>query len=118
MTKAMRPPADSDVKRFNPAKTRGKKARYTLRLYVAGFRQSSRNAIANIRRICDKHFEGSANLEVIDIYQQPELAAAQQIIASPTLIKEAPAPFRRVVGDLSDTTKVLAALGVRVHPPA
>ena len=114
----MTAPADSDIERFNTAKTRRKKARYTLRLYVAGFRQRSRNAIANIRSICDKHFEGRADLEIIDLYQQPELAAAQQVIVTPTLIKEAPAPLRRMIGDLSDTSKVLAALGVRVHPPA
>jgi circadian clock protein KaiB len=109
---------DNSVRHFNLAEARRKKARYTLRLYISGLRQRSRNAIANIRRICDEYLEGRVDLEVIDIYQQPELAAAQQIVASPTLIKAAPAPLRRVIGDLSDTRNVISALGLRVHPTA
>lgn len=112
----MKTPADSDMK--GVAKTRRSKGRYRLSLYITGFRQRSHNAIADIRRICDKELEGRADLEVIDIYQQPERAAAQQIIASPTLVKEAPAPVRRLIGDLSDTRKVLAALDIRMLPAA
>jgi circadian clock protein KaiB len=95
-------------------KTRRSEGRFRLRLYISGFRQRSRNAIADVRRICDKDLEGRADLEVIDIYQQPDRAAAQQIIASPTLVKEAPAPVRRLIGDLSDTQRVMAALDIRI----
>lgn len=89
--------------------------RYNLRLYVAGSTARSMLAVKNIRTICERHLAGLYDLEVIDIYQQPELAAGAQIIAAPTLIKLAPEPARRAIGDLSDEHKVLSTLSLPIH---
>ena len=86
--------------------------RYSLRLYVAGSTARSMLAVKNIRHICDRHLAGLYDLEVIDIYQHPEAAAAAQIIAAPTLVKLSPEPCRRAIGDLSNDEKVLSALGL------
>ncbi len=85
-------------------------AKYVLRLFVSGATLRSANAIANIRAICEKELAGRYELEVIDIYQQPELARSHQIIAVPTLIKSLPSPIRLLVGDLSQEEKVLVGL--------
>ena len=87
-----------------------KKGTYILRLYVTGMTPRSLRAIENIKSICKEHLEGRYELEVIDIYQQPELARDRQVIAAPTLIKELPAPLRRFIGDLSDKEKILVRL--------
>jgi circadian clock protein KaiB len=87
--------------------------RYVLRLYVTGSTPRSAKAIRNIRALCEEHLEGRYDLEVIDIYQQPVLARGEQIIAAPTLIKKLPAPLRKLVGDLSDTDRVLMGLDLR-----
>jgi circadian clock protein KaiB len=73
----------------------------------------SRRAIENIRTICEEHLQGSYELEVVDLYQQPVLASGEQIIAAPTLIKRLPLPLRRVIGDMSDTGRVLVGLDLR-----
>lgn len=86
---------------------------YLLRLYVAGTTQRSMAAIANIRKICEENLQGRYVLEVIDLYQQPQLAAGDQIVALPTLIKKLPPPLRRIIGDLSDTDKVLIGLDLK-----
>lgn len=86
---------------------------YTLQLYVAGTTPNSVRAIANIKRICEAHLLGRYTLTVIDIYQQPQLASGAQIIAVPTLIKKIPAPLRRIIGDLSDTERVLVGLNLQ-----
>lgn len=85
---------------------------YRLRLFVAGSTLRSRHAIENLRRICADHLTGKVDLEVIDIYQQPELAGPHQVIAAPTLVKMLPLPVRRIVGDLSETERVLRGLDV------
>src|SRR5512146_2235887 len=76
---------------------------YVLRLYVTGATPQSVRALANIKRICEEYLDGSYRLDVIDLYQQPQLARAAQIVAAPTLIKQTPLPVRRVLGDLSKT---------------
>jgi circadian clock protein KaiB len=86
--------------------------RYSLRLYVAGSTPRSMLAVKNIRNICERHLAGHYDLEVIDIYQHPEAAAGAQIIAAPTLIKLAPGPSRRAIGDLSNEQKVLSTLSL------
>ncbi len=86
---------------------------YVLRLYVTGSTLRSTRAIANVRKICEEHLGGHYRLEVIDLYQQPELAQSEQIVAVPTLIKELPAPVRRVLGDMSKTERVLFVLGLK-----
>ncbi len=88
--------------------------RYVLHLYVTGSTRRSTRAIETIRQICDAHLKGRHELEVIDLYQHPEAAAREQIIAAPTLVKLFPAPLRRVIGDLSDRPRVLASLGLEV----
>jgi circadian clock protein KaiB len=88
-------------------------SKYLLRLYVAGTTPNSMAAIANIKKICIENLEGRYALEVIDLYQQPQLAAGHQIIAIPTLIRELPPPLRRIIGDLSDTEKVLIGLDLK-----
>jgi len=87
--------------------------RYLLKLYVAGQSPRSVSAIANIKRICEEHLQGRYELEVIDLYQQPQLALDEQIIAVPTLIRKLPPPLRRIIGDLSNTERVLVGLDLR-----
>lgn len=86
---------------------------YVLKLYVAGSTLRSAQAIASIRSLCDEHLAGHHDLEVIDIYQQPEEASREQIIAAPTLVKEYPKPLRRMVGDLCDRNRVLVGLNLQ-----
>jgi circadian clock protein KaiB len=86
--------------------------RYVLRLYVTGSTMRSTRAIEATRQICDTHLEARHGLEVIDLYQHPEAAAREQILAAPTLVRLLPAPLRRVIGDLSDRKRVLASLGL------
>ena len=87
--------------------------RYVLKLYVAGQSPKSLNAIANIKKICEDNLHGCYELEVIDLYQQPQLAQGEQIIAIPTLIRKLPLPLRRIIGDLSNTERVLVGLDIR-----
>ncbi|MEO8285991.1 MAG: circadian clock KaiB family protein [Chloroflexota bacterium] len=87
--------------------------RYVLRLFVTGSTPQSTHAIANIKSVCEKNLAGRYELEVIDIYQQPELAKTEQIIAAPTLIKTLPLPLRKLIGNLSDLDRVLAGLGLQ-----
>lgn len=89
--------------------------RFILRLYVAGMTPRSTKAIANMRQLCEKHLEGRYELQVVDLYQQPELAEHEQIVAAPTLVKELPLPLRRFIGDMSDRQRILAGLGVKVE---
>jgi circadian clock protein KaiB len=85
----------------------------SLRLYVAGQTPKSMLAIANIKAICEECLHGKYKLKVIDLYQQPRLAQGEQIIALPTLVRELPPPLRRVIGDLSNTERVLVGLDIR-----
>ncbi len=86
---------------------------YLLRLYVTGTTLRSSRAIQSIRGICEEHLRGRYHLEVIDIYQRPALARDEQIVATPTLIRELPLPIRRLIGDLSDVERVLIGLDLR-----
>jgi circadian clock protein KaiB len=88
--------------------------RYVLRLYVTGQTPRSVQSVENLRRLCEKYLKGRYDLEVVDIYQQPALAAEGQIIAAPTLIKTMPLPLRRLVGDFSDKERVVLGLDLRV----
>jgi circadian clock protein KaiB len=87
--------------------------RYVLRLYVAGQTPKSVLAIVNIKKICEENLKGRYMLDVIDLYQQPQLAQGEQIIALPTLIKKLPPPLRRIIGDMSNTERVLVGLDLR-----
>lgn len=88
-------------------------SRYILKLYVAGQSPKSVNAIANIKKICEENLQGRYELDVIDLYQQPQLAQSEQIIAVPTLIRKLPQPLRRIIGDMSNTERVLVGLDIQ-----
>ena len=88
-------------------------ANYLLKLYVTGMTPRSQRAIENIKAICEEHLKDRYHLEIIDIFQHPTLAEGEQIIAAPTLIKHLPEPLRRIVGDLSNTDRVLLGLDLR-----
>lgn len=87
--------------------------RYVLRLYVTGMTTRSLEAITRAKALCEEHLQGRYELEVIDIYKQPGLAQGEQIVACPTLVRKLPLPLRRLVGDLSDTERVLRGLDLR-----
>ena len=91
---------------------RSKDGKYVLQLYAAGLTPQSRRAIENLKAICDTYLPGRYELTIVDIYQQPDRAHEEQVIAAPTLVKTAPLPRRRLIGDLSDTGRVLLALGL------
>lgn len=84
----------------------------TLKLYVTGNTARTERAIANLRRICEEQFEGEYQLMIVDVLERPKLAEDEKIMATPTLIKYLPPPLRRVIGDLSDTEKVLLGLDI------
>ncbi len=86
---------------------------YVLRLYVSGATPRSTLAIVSVKKICENHLHGRYSLEVIDIYQELDLARRDQVIAVPTLIKRLPHPLRRLIGDMSNTDRVLDGLGLR-----
>lgn len=84
--------------------------KHVLRLFVAGTTSQSTRAIIAARKLCEEQLAGSYDLEVVDVFQQPLLARADQVIAVPTLVKRLPPPLRRLVGDLSNTERVLVGL--------
>ena len=86
---------------------------WELRLYVAGKSPKSVAAFANLKRLCDEHLAGRYRIEVVDLLQNPQLAAGDQIVAIPTLIRKLPEPLRRIVGDLSDAERTLVGLQLR-----
>lgn len=85
---------------------------YVLKLYVSGMTPRSLKAIENIKKIVDETLKGHYELEIIDIYQHPELARSDQIIAAPTLIKKLPLPIRKIIGDMSDKERVIVGLNL------
>lgn len=95
------------------------KARYRLKLFVTGTTPRSARAIRNIRAICEENLQGRYDLEVVDIYQHPEHIQPEQIVVTPTLVKEQPLPSRKMIGDLSNTEQVLIGLDLVRHrlPP-
>jgi circadian clock protein KaiB len=101
------------MKTRTPRRGRSSADRYVLRLYVTGQTPRSTRAVENLKRICEEYMEGRYDLEVIDLYQQPELARAQEIVVAPTLIKTLPEPVRKILGDLSDKERVLAGLDLQ-----
>lgn len=88
----------------------GTRVQVVLRLYLAGQTVRSARTIENVKHICETHLQGRYSLEIIDLYQQPQLAQREQIVAVPTLIRMLPPPLRRLVGDMSDTERVLVGL--------
>lgn len=86
---------------------------FELRLYVAGQTAKSRTAFANLQRICETHLAGQYRIEVIDLIQTPQLAAGDQILAVPTLVRRLPEPIKKIIGDLSNEERVLVGLDVQ-----
>jgi circadian clock protein KaiB len=89
------------------------RAKWELRLYVAGQTVKSMQAFANLKRICAEHLAGEYEIEVIDLLKNPQLAKGDQILALPTLVRKLPEPVRKIIGDLSDTERVLVGLDLQ-----
>jgi circadian clock protein KaiB len=87
-----------------------------LQLYVSGMSPKSMQAIENIKKLCDEHLAEAFELEIIDLYKNPELAAERQIVFSPSLVKKNPLPKKTIIGSLSDTEKVIKGLGITFKP--
>ena len=83
---------------------------WNLRLYIAGDSPRSRTALANLRKLCEKHLQSRYDIEIVDLKLKPELAKVDQILAVPTLIRKVPEPMKRVIGDLSDSDRAIVAL--------
>ena len=91
---------------------------YILRLFVAGSSPRARQALDNLKRLCEEELEGRYQVEVVDVLERPDLAEEERILATPTLVKRLPPPLRRVIGDLSDKEKVLLGLELRTQAPS
>ena len=86
--------------------------KYQLKLYVAGQTPKSVKAFANLKKICEEHLKGRYSIEVIDLLENPQLAKGDQILAIPTLVRKLPEPIRKIIGDLSNTQRVLVGLNI------
>jgi circadian clock protein KaiB len=86
---------------------------WDLKIYVAGETEKSRNAIENLKKVCEEHLKGRYHIEVVDLIKHPQLAAEEQIFAVPTVVRELPPPLKKLIGDLSATEKVLVGLDIR-----
>lgn len=102
------------VKELERLLGKSRHGKYVLRLYITGSTRRSSRAVANLKAICESHLQGRYELEVVDLYQRAELARGRQIIVAPTLVKQLPLPVRRLIGDLSDTRRVLLALNLKL----
>jgi circadian clock protein KaiB len=89
-----------------------RRAKYILRLYVSGSSTRSLRAVSNLKKLCEEYLPDQYDLEVIDIYKNPDAARAEHIVAAPTLVKELPEPLRKFVGDLSNTKQILVGLDI------
>lgn len=98
----------------NDKDANNEKSELSLKLFVTGASPNSAKAIANLKNLCEQYFDCKYNLEIIDIYQQPLRAKEEQIVALPMLLKIFPLPIKRMIGDLSDTKKVLNGLGLNL----
>jgi len=88
---------------------------YVLRLYIAGQTPKSITALANLKEICETHLQGRYEIEIIDLVENPQLAQGDQILALPTLVRRLPEPIKRIIGDLSNTERVLVGLDLRAR---
>jgi circadian clock protein KaiB len=115
--KRKRPPLDSAARFEQILKRARNLENFSLCLYITGTTPRSTEAIANVRTLCEEYLPGRYELKVVDIYQQPQMAAGDQIIAAPTLIKSLPAPPRRIIGNLSSRDRVLVGLNLKPKRP-
>jgi circadian clock protein KaiB len=100
---------------MNKSSSQRKSSLWNLRLYVAGESPRCVAALSNLRRICEEHMNGKYHIEVIDLMKNPQLAQGHQILAVPTLVRTLPEPIRKIIGDLSDTQRVLMGLNLEMH---
>ena len=108
------PRKTSATEAMEQALVRQAKQRYVLKLYITGMTPRSQEALRNIKKIIRENPDNSFDLEVVDIYQQPTLAKGDQILAIPTLVRKLPEPIRKIIGDLSNTERVL--VGLNLYP--
>lgn len=101
---------NSNRKRVEENLEATEKDKWALRLYVAGKTPKALTAFANLKKICEEKLNGRYSIEVIDLLENPQLGAADQILALPTLVRKVPVPMRKIIGDLSDTERVLVGL--------
>src|SRR5512141_2762996 len=99
-------------KDITPKETGNKSETWELRLYVAGQTPNSMKALANLKKLAEEHLKGKYTIEVIDLLKNPQLAAGDQILAIPTLVRKLPEPIRKIIGDLSNTERVLVGLDI------
>lgn len=97
------------------ANRRSPSVKWELKLYVAGQTAKSLQAFANLKRLCEEHLAGEYHIEVIDLLKNPQLAKGDQILALPTLVRKLPEPVRKIIGDLSNTERVLVGLDLRAR---
>ena len=108
-----KPASQTNAAAFEQTLAQIGESHYVLRLYLTGHTNRSLKAVRAVKTLCEQHLKGRYELEVVDLCEQPERAQAAQIIAAPTLIKELPLPLQRLIGDLSNTDRVLIALDVK-----
>ncbi len=101
------------MKNGKPNEPKGNEDFWELRLYVAGPTPKSLTAFANLKKICEEHLAGKYRVEIIDLLKNPTLAKGDQILAVPTLVRKLPEPVRKIIGDLSNTERVLVGLDLR-----
>lgn len=104
---------NKEVKPVRKVKDKTPEESWELRLYIAGNTTKSMAALNNLQKYCEEHLKGRYTLEVIDLLRQPQLAAGDQILAIPTLVRKVPVPIRKIIGDLSNESKVLVGLDLR-----
>lgn len=104
---------NASAKTGNHVRRAKNESTYVLRLYITGSTPRAKAAVVKVKTFCEQHLKEHYQLDVIDIYQQPAYAREEQIIAAPTLVKKTPQPLRRLVGDFSNTSRVMSALGLR-----
>lgn len=100
------------AKREKHQRQANKESGYVLRLYITGSTPRAKSAIIKVKKFCEEHLKNQYELDVIDIYQQPAYAREAQIVAAPTLVKKLPEPLKRLVGDFSNESRVMVALGL------
>jgi circadian clock protein KaiB len=109
-----KPAKDGSAREDNNRKARPfKRPLWELRLYVAGMTPTSIRAFENLKRLCEEHMHGAYKIQVVDLLERPMLARGDQIIAVPTLVRRLPTPVKKIIGDLSNTERVLVGLDLR-----
>jgi circadian clock protein KaiB len=103
----------TNISPIDRSETRTETETWNLRLYVAGQSPKSLRAYTNLMRLCEEHLDSRYSIEIVDLLENPQLAAGDEIVAIPTLVRRLPAPMRKIIGDLSDSDRVLVGLQLR-----